>query len=264
MLEKIKTEEMSQKDIKESLRLFYAYLSKNNIEFDRADPLSENAYCSGSDIAGVYFPNTIFKSKRLYEIRALAKVGGELGIVKELDDEKAEKIKIRDLPPYQFESFDELLNSQQFRQARDEIKSRIDLRRHELAALESIETQTKKDGQPFADILKNFKSSRADVRIAKSDYDSFKIYFYGSHYQELTIYRETENRAEPMTAAELAEMIKNAIANKKETIADYESELKTLPARFAKLEKMAAEYKKIAGDGVARYIFENSFKSLLR
>lgn len=59
-MEKIITQEMTQKEINESVRLLKVCIKENKIAYTHYDPTQDNCYTSSSDIIGVYFPNTIF------------------------------------------------------------------------------------------------------------------------------------------------------------------------------------------------------------
>lgn len=236
-------QEMNEKEIEKGLILFAQYLKKAHIETEHADPLKENCYTSSSDITGVFFPNTTFKGEqigRLYEITAISKRGGKLGIVKTLRDGVESKNLAFDL----FYTFESLLYSGEELIIMRKIDESINYHKNEIATCERLKTVSRKNGEQFKNLLQNFEgvSVTFDHSVFTAAVTSIKI---GGYYG-VTLYRKDEDKktnATP-TVEEITELRDEYIKTRKKWVEELEQQKKDLSKTWAKLLKHAEKIKK--------------------
>jgi len=251
-MEKIITQEMTQKEINESIKLLKLCIKENKINYTRYNPTQDNCYTSSSDIIGIYFPNTIFikcqpnneKESKNYELCALSKVGGELGIIQSLKDDTSEELK-RYFAPYKFISFDMFLYGQHYKAIKRGILQDIECYTERLNFLEGIKRISKKNGEDFQDVTKNFVNVSIALKLdwlSQNHCDKVVLYKMG---QEITLYRkdnDKEQNANP-SANEIESLINEEIARVKGYINEWRKDLDNLPKDFRKFERVAASLK---------------------
>ena len=263
MKNEIITQEMTQKEIDESVKLLKVAIKEKRLFYKNANPTQDNCYTSSSDIIGVYFPNTTFtkcqayqkQESKYYEFCALSKVGGELGIIESLKDDVCEEIA-KVFAPYRFTSFDLFIFGQHYKAIKKGILRDIAQYKETLNFLENIKRTTKKSGDDFQDITKNFVNVSLHLgREYFSPYKVDKITLYGKG-QEITLYRkdETKEQSEEPSANEIEELIKARIKQVKDLLQVWAKDLEKLPNTFKKFERLAASLKAFK-DGVNHWTY---------
>lgn len=242
----IKTQNMSEKEIKEGLKLFSLYIQKTNTTIRNADPIKENCYITSGDIIGVYFPNSEIltpEHKYFYDFCSISKVNNELGVIWSLKDEKHDPETMRPLGwlnEYIFCSFDEAIYGSQFVDAKHELLKRTRAKEKELNALKSIKRIYKKDGGQFAEFTKNYNVKFIlEKSFSNVGYCWAKFCF---NYDDYTIYLKSEN---VLTIEYMDQCIAENIAKVENKIKEYKNALKSLLKDFAKVQKATQQLKEV-------------------
>lgn len=258
------TQEMTQKEINDSLMLFKKYLKK--ISYEHANPTQENCYISSSDIIGVYFPNTQFKTKlhQNYNLTCISKVNNKLGVIFVKKDEINDKLS-EFLPLYFFEDFDTLLYSRYFLQIREEINKDIKQTEELKNVLLNIKRVYRVNGQPFKNLLENFMGAHL--------YIDYGFTFSGTpiaqslkiNYDKIVIYRDDESKQQRNTPTieEIENLIKDKIARYNIYINEQKNALKHLEKDFSKFEKICNDLKAFRKATYNYYKFENVLKYMI-
>ena len=245
-MKEITTQPMSEKEIKDALKMFKKYLVMYGITYTHANPINENAYTSSSYIIGVFFPNTQFdqlKTHSCYNICSLSKVGDKLGIVYSLKDDAKipERARIY-FDNYIFEDFITLIYGYHFKNIYAKIEKRIKEYKHITETLGKIKRVYKKSGGNFADTLRNFEGVNMyfDYMILSPLVCSVVV-----GYNTIHLYREEDDKkaSNTPTVEELEKLIKKYINQYNDYIKRDEKELKNLETIFSKFKKIMAQLK---------------------
>lgn len=265
MIKEFETQEMDEKEIKESLKLFSKLLKKEWLTYKHANPIQENCYISSSDIIGVYFPNTEFEQNihPRYNLNSISKVNDELGIVFSLRDpqELGERARIY-FSNYIFEPFETLLYSRSFLNVRKKIIKRVLNYKSELLTLEKIKRVYRKSGQDFANVLKNFEgvNMRFDFCILSPCVSSVVI-----NYDQIRLYRKDELKklSNVPTVGEIENLLQEQKKRVKNYLNESEKDLKNLEKNFAKFEKITEQLKNFRNTVNHYYDFDEEIRSMI-
>ena len=258
-----KTQEMTEQEIREGLKLFKKYLKK--ISYTHADPIEQNAYTSSSCIIGVYFPNTQFTTPnhRSYDLASVSKVDGVLGVVFSKKDDLPNDALSRDLPDFIFEDLDGLLYPYTMRKIRGRMQDNLKHYTRVYEALCNIKQVKRKNGEQFAQVLKNFESPLA-LSFNYTFFDA-KINAVKIGYDTLTMYRADEKvNSEPISVEEVLEIIARYKTQYEGYIEREKAELRNLERNYSKYEKVAQELSKLRGATSHYYTFEENLRDMMR
>lgn len=269
-MKEICTQEMTEKEIEESLKLFSKLLKRNGYGYQHANPLKENCYISSSDVIGVYFPNSVIEhpTHKSYNLTALSKVNNKLCVVFTLKDEIY--FRQQENPPknfyfyldqYKADTIESLLYDCDFLKIKEKINNRIKEYDNIINALKDIKRVSKENGEPFANVLKNFESKSYlyfDYCILSPVVNSVKI------GQVLTMYREDEDKKKADTPAveEVQELINKYLGYYNGYKANATEDLKNLEKYYLKLQKIAESVKEFKNLVNNWYDFKDTFESM--
>ena len=196
----------------------------------------------------MFFPSSVINyNQKYFEFLAVGKCGGELGIVLELRDDVPNAIKLMRADDYDFISFTRLFYSPEEARAIEDLQQRINEYKKELKALEAVEFVTKKDGQPFADVLKNIKSDLDNGRTLRAYRGSFDYsielspseiitgtnadgekYSYSKYFAASVYWPNNEEK----TLITFKKALDATIKAKREHMAEYEREIENIKKIF--------------------------------
>lgn len=269
-MKEIKTQELNEKEIEESLKLFSKLLKRNGYGYQGANPIKENCYISSSDIIGIYFPNSVIEhpTHKSYDLTALSKINNKLCVVFTLKDEIY--FKQQENPPkniyfyldqYKADTLESLLYDYDFLNIKEKITRRIKEYDEIIAVLTNIKRVSRKNGEPFANVLKNFESKSYlyfDFCICSPVVSSVKI------GQVLTMYRADENKkkTDTPTVEEVQELIIQYLGYYAGYKALAEEDLKNLEKYYLRLKKIAESVKDFKNLVNNWYDFKDSFESM--
>lgn len=265
-----KTQEMTEKEIEESLKLFSKLLKRNGYGYQHSNPLQENCYISSSDVIGVYFPNSVIEhpTHKNYNLIALSKVNNKLCVVFSLKDEIY--FRQQENPPkniyfyldqYKADTIESLLYDYDFLKIKEKITNRIKEYNETIEVLTNIKMVSKKNGEPFANVLKNFESKSYlyfDFCICSPVVSSVKI------GQVLTMYRTDENKkiSNTPTVEEVQQLINTYLGYYNGYKAKATEDLKNLEKYYIKLQKIAESVKDFKNLVNNWYDFKDTFESM--
>lgn len=277
-MEKVKTQEMTEQEIKEGLKLFKMVFKRGLATYEHANPLEENCYISScGDLIGVYFPNSVikFNKHKNYDFVCISKVNNKLCLVFSLKYEIAEKQRTN--PPkniyfvldnYQVDTIESLVYSYEYLKIKDKLEKQKKEYQSVLNALNNIKLITRKNGEKFKKVLDNFE--------LLTTYGKANIYFDYCFCSPivnsvkignlLTMYRNDEDKKKNITPT--VEEVQELINKYKGYYLDYinreQTELKNLFNNYCKLEKLAEKVKEFKKSVVSWYNFDDTFIEMVR
>lgn len=232
------TQEMSNQEKAEGLKLLKKYLTKQKATITGAVPYHFNAYSSSSDVIGVYFPNSKIEveSLKLMTVLCIAKVDNAIGLVFAYDKEKISKIEREGIRNFysnksnelDFVGFDHLIYDYDCLEIKKKIEARIKDYEKDLKTLKSVEVTTKKDGKPFAKLENNFKN----VNITSAYRWRVDVYSVGL-YHSVYLHRDSNNHDKDITIEEVKTLIFKEIERIKERLAKEKQALKDLEKNYS-------------------------------
>ena len=211
---------------------------------------------------GIFFPNASFEMFKDLEFVCLC-----------LHDNKPSMcMKFVDTNKFHFEALEDILYSREEQEFRKKlIKSKKDYEQR-FCLLSSIYRKTKKDGEDFKDLFKNFDSSMKYFKMAANIF-STRIDIYASDTKpngmyeryEDTIYLIRGKTTSDLTASELMELIQQEIEKYKKYIKEKEQQLSCLHTEALKVEKIFQKLldennKLINKRYLKEYLESNSYK----
>ena len=262
----LRVQPMSQQEQKAGLKLLEKAIKKGFFDYKKEhSPFLENCYLSTQDIEGLYFPNSELTSifhKTFYDVECIAKVGGALGVCFGLKDKYIFSEKPIYLYDYVFISFEEMFFDKNELKIKNKILERIKHYEECYTTLTKIKRVRKKNGDNFADLLRNFEGANITLSYSLMDncVSSLKI-----NYDKIYIYRTQEQQQahKTPTIEEIEQLIADTMQKYANYIAQEKDNLKKLHSNFNKFLKIAQSLKVFYKNTPNEYDFKSVLDTII-